>query len=1033
MTTKQTLNLEMLLDRVSLIDLAEDAGTTLTKRGKDYRGPCPLHGGSNPTAFSVSADGKHWHCFADCDEGGDAIAFVQRLEGFADSPDGFLATVRLLADRAGLTLADLGMTEEDAEEYAEHRKQARTRRQLLTLAADYYRDVLASERGQQGRTYAAQRGWSDETIIESGLLGYSNGRLRAYLQEQGADLQAAAKAGLLWQTDDGRLVDAILDGYLVYIHMHYNNVVYLTGRATFTDDKAKKSRNLRAPKQLFWARVRGSGPLVIVEGQADALTVREWGLNAVALCGSSLNEKDLRAIRGYSPIYLMLDSDEDGQEKTATVADLLGPLTMIVPPIPEEGITDTNDWQAVGAGPEEMRDLLDEATPWIEVAIDHARTAPAYMLESHLVRLAELMLALKPAMRGKYLREICDNKRLTTRKEFRALLAEQGGKDSDTNGFAIKDGKLVHRGEPLCNFSARITHELTLDDGQHTPDVHYTVVGTLATGEPLEPIEDLSAEKFDTMRWVSAYWGARAIFYVAPSKYWQIRWGIQELSKHDLIREKVHQFTGWTVIDGTRYFLTTSGGIHKDGLDESIRVDLGEGNMGRYELPAPPADLTPAIEASLDFLELADIHVTLPLWAAMYAAPLGEFQTLDATLWVYGQTQSGKSTLSHLALTHFGPSFIDGHKYKAPQDWISTVTDLEIGLFQTKDVATIIDDYAPSHGSASKARKLKDKAEHIIRIIGNRAVKGRRRPDLSEQDKYPPRGLLIATAEQPIIGHSTVGRTIYVPVQKGDILDEAGSTETTDLDRAQQQAMDGRYAEAMAGYVQWLIERWDDLEDDLPAALKHLSREARGKITVNQNRLYDYYSLLMAAIRLALRYAVDVGVLNKYEAEIREEQYEQVIVTVLENQGERVDSESPVRKFWEAVADLVAQEKVYFGPRLKLDYTRPAHADRIGWYDEEPNGNVYLKTTPALAHVKEYWKSVDEPFATQADALRRYFDQHGLITNRAKRQYEEKQYINKKLRDERVLWLSKQRLQAEFDLTFGEQTEDGDAMDAVEF
>ena len=53
----------------------------------------------------------------------------------------------------------------------------------------------------------------------------------------------------------------------------------------------------------------------------------------------------------------------------------------------------------------------------------------------------------------------------------------------------------------------------------------------------------------------------------------------------------------------------------------------------------------------------------------MYAAPLCPFKTLDAVIWVYGTTQTGKSTITHLALTHFGAGFIRGHAYRAPRDW----------------------------------------------------------------------------------------------------------------------------------------------------------------------------------------------------------------------------------------------------------------------------------------------------------------------------------------------------------------------------
>ncbi|MCP4567237.1 MAG: DUF927 domain-containing protein, partial [FCB group bacterium] len=156
----------------------------------------------------------------------------------------------------------------------------------------------------------------------------------------------------------------------------------------------------------------------------------------------------------------------------------------------------------------------------------------------------------------------------------------------------------------------------------------------------------------------------------------------------------------------------------------------------------------------------------VPILAAMYAAPLTPIRSLNAVLWIYGTTQSGKSTLSHLALTHFGPTFSKGHDYRAPADFgTSTVTSLEGVMFSTKDAPVILDDYAPAHSGAAEARRIAKSAHYVVRSVGNRSGRGRARADLSEQTLRPPRGLVITTAENPLVGQSIVGRMIYVPIE----------------------------------------------------------------------------------------------------------------------------------------------------------------------------------------------------------------------------------------------------------------------------
>jgi hypothetical protein len=584
----------------------------------------------------------------------------------------------------------------------------------------------------------------------------------------------------------------------------------------------------------------------------------------------------------------------------------------------------------------------------------------------------------------------------------------------------VQNGRLTCYGEALCNFAARVTHELIQDDGLNPPAVLYTLEGSLDTGERLEPVE-VKAEEFDSLRWVGRHWGVRPTVFVPPGKVYLLRRAIQEVSRADLKRERVHTFTGWATIEGHRLYLTTTGGLGAEGLDESVRVDLGSNNLGRYALPAPPADLRPAIEASLAFLSLASHTVTLPLWAAMYAAPLSPIKTLNAVLWVYGVTQSGKSTLSHLALAHFGPTFVQGHEYRAPKDWTSTPTDLERAMFVTKDAPIILDDYAPAHSGAAEARSMGRKAQYVIRSVGNRSSRGRANADLSERQQRPPRGLVVATAENPIIGQSTVGRTVYVPVEAGEII-KADVQGETPLDGAQRQAMAGLYASAMAGYVVWLARRWDELAEELPRRIDRASRAARALFPAGQSRLTDYYGLLVSAAHLALAYAADHGVLTADDVAAREEAYRMELVDLLRSQSDRVDAQSPAVKFFQALEDLLAQRKVYFAPRQDETFVPPERAELIGWTDAE-RGWVYLMTNVALARAKEYWQALDERFDTLADALRRQLLQQGYVARRAKGQLECKLYINRKMGNKRVLVLDVQTLREKAGISVGNDLE----------
>jgi DNA primase len=51
---KQTVTIEQVLSDEGLLD-------RFHRRGPRLVGPCPLHGGDNPTAFTVDLDRNIWH------------------------------------------------------------------------------------------------------------------------------------------------------------------------------------------------------------------------------------------------------------------------------------------------------------------------------------------------------------------------------------------------------------------------------------------------------------------------------------------------------------------------------------------------------------------------------------------------------------------------------------------------------------------------------------------------------------------------------------------------------------------------------------------------------------------------------------------------------------------------------------------------------------------------------------------------------------------------------------------------------------
>ncbi len=997
------LNLDPLFEAIDLVHLAERAGATLKRQGRSHVGACPLHGGDNPTAFNIftGKDGiQRWHCFTGCGDGGDAISFVRRWKHLD-----FVEAVKWLADFARVPMANLGWSTEAAKEY----RQQLQIYDVLTWASKFYQSRLWNGEDPLAAAaleYARGRGFSDE-LLQAARWGFStsdNALLNAMLAgEDSAEMvPLARKVGLV--RSDGRDFTANADGdqvspdgWLVYPHLRGERVVYFSSRALSPIEKGSKSRNLPGRRQVYRADLGLDGKLlpqdddlVIVEGPADAETLRAWGWPAWALAGWALNEEEdaalietLRRQAERNTVYVGLSNDSAGRRGAMEIARLVGPLTRIIYwPKPDDAKkADANDWLQRGATCEDADSLLTDAKPYVDLVIEE--TAITHDVRDHaekLEHLADLVAQLGETERAIYIRTIGEDRRLGVgTRDFSHMVAERMPRQKNS-GIEVLDGEFTFWGEPLCNFTAHIAHELMKDDGQEVT-IHYTVVGKLAAGKPLPPFE-LQADDFDKMRWIGPNWGARPIVYVGNNKLHVLRRAILERSIDDMTRERIHTCTGWYQFDDRRVFLTTSGVLSAAGLDESIRVDLAN-NLVNYHLPTPPVDrseLIEALRASLAFMDIAPMEITAPIWAAMYAAPLTEIKSLNAVLWVYGPTQSKKSSISHLALAHFGEGFVKGRDYKAPTDWTSTQAELEGIMFTCKDVPVILDDYAPQFTTASESRDMGKKAHYVVRSVGNRSSRGRRRADMTSRKSFPPRGLAIATAEQPLTGQSIVGRTITIPVEINSI----------DLDKlSYSQGHHHLYSRAMAAYVVWLAENWNRLADEIPHKLANLQAEVGDRFR-NQDRLVDYYAILVTSADLTLRWMAQAGAIDDEEMHILK--CTEAIYNLLIGQSGRISAESPVIKFFQALDDLQAQGKVVFASR-EPEYTPPFGSTLVGWKVPEYD-QVYLLTATALIEVKGYWAGLDERFDTLIDALRRELDQHGYLVDRAPRQFEPNKWIN---------------------------------------
>ena len=261
---KQIVTVEQVLSDRGLLE-------GLSRRGHRLVGPCPIHGGDNPTAFTVDLDKNIWRCFTTCDGGGDVVELARRLT------DGtFPAAARYLA-----RLADAGPTPRFTSAIPRRRPprfQPFTRR----LALDPTAGLLA----RKGISPQTARRYEVGAYHGPGMLSGCIG-LRL-LAPDGQPLGYA-----------GRRLDP--------------RQVAERGKWVFPPRLPKKAL-LYGYHQVRHLIHRGA---IVTECPWGALRIAQLGIPAVALLGTSLSARQHALLAELPKLVLLLDGDPAGRRAAA--------------------------------------------------------------------------------------------------------------------------------------------------------------------------------------------------------------------------------------------------------------------------------------------------------------------------------------------------------------------------------------------------------------------------------------------------------------------------------------------------------------------------------------------------------------------------------------------------------------------------------------------------------------------------------------------------------------------------------------------
>jgi hypothetical protein len=517
----------------------------------------------------------------------------------------------------------------------------------------------------------------------------------------------------------------------------------------------------------------------------------------------------------------------------------------------------------------------------------------------------------------------------------------------------------------LCNFTAEIVKDIKRDDGSGCAERRFVVEGSFGRAE-------VPAERFDNMAWVARDFGGRAVMTPGPHHREHLAAAIKTLSQ--IVEHTVYTHLGWRKIGDRLVYLHAGGAIGAEGPLEGVEVDPGAA-LAEFELPSPPRDLKAAVLASLGILKVAPPTIAIPLFAAIYRAPLGEFAPATLSVFLSGTTGVYKTELAKLVQAHFGPS-------RPPANWGSTPNSLERIAYLAKDAVLVVDDFAP-RGTTHDVARLHAAAERLLRGQANRAGRHRMNADATLRPEMYPRGLIVATGEDVPSGHSLRARMVVVEVGAGDV-------DVAALTAMQATAEAGALAEALAGYVSWLARQ----KNSFAARERNLRAEARGP----HARTPENVAALMLGVETAFRFATDVGAIEPAEAARLKSEAWSTLLGLAEAQAAFLRTESPIERFVSLITAVVSSCR---GHIASVDADEPTSAESLGWRevarDREgapilrgqgrcigwiKGNDLYLEPNAAYAEAQELARVQHATIPVAQQTLWKRLDEQGLLKSK---------------------------------------------------
>lgn len=288
---------------LDIVDIVSEY-TELSKSGREYRGPCPIHNGLGPN-LSVSQDKQVYICHT-CKSSGSVLDFYSEVNDVS-----FGVALEKLAEIAGV----------EVDVYDNEESKARL---VAEKASEYFRGCIAET--SSGIQYLSDRGIEVNSLDG---VGYCPGDVSGMLQFI-EDHQTLHDIGLL-KTEGNRTWCPMATRLVFSVYDIFGRVCGFQGRRLNGSGpkwiNSPNSEIFDRSSSLYGIHIakRTDGPIILVEGITDVIAMHQMGWDgAVASLGSGITEQQARTLSNENKHCVVLyDSDEAGTREAFKSAKTL--------------------------------------------------------------------------------------------------------------------------------------------------------------------------------------------------------------------------------------------------------------------------------------------------------------------------------------------------------------------------------------------------------------------------------------------------------------------------------------------------------------------------------------------------------------------------------------------------------------------------------------------------------------------------------------------------------------------------------------